>query len=784
MGKKSTFSHLLFIILLGILVYSNTLNVPFHFDDEPNIVENYRMRDLSNFWPPSGTRYIGLLSFAINYKLHGLKVMGYHVFNLIVHLINGVLVYWLVILTFRTPFFMVRQFGKLTAHHDNAVTLSHEPVEWSKGHPFTHSPIHPFTDSPSVIAFFSALFFVSHPIQTQAVTYIVQRFTSLATMFYLLSIVMYIKARLTPSLTLPPPRPCFAKRGRRGGGMGGGAEAKVKFFSTSTLTFYFLSVVFAILAMKTKEIAFTLPIVIVLYEFMFFSDSQFTVHGSRFTVHASRLLFLLPLLLTLLIIPLSLIGTDKPIGDMIGELRKAAQETEEIPRSHYLYTQFRVIVTYIRLLFLPVNQNLDYDYPVYRSFFEPQIMLSFLFLLSIFGLGVYLFYRSRLKEVHSSLLIVHSNPPSSPLNLRGEQRGVNSRATSHELRTISYERLISFGIFWFFITLSVESSIIPIRDVIYEHRMYLPSIGIIIAFSTAVFYVFQFISSSIHRFTLAPHREAGVTHSPIHPFIAPVLLATVIILLSITTYARNSVWKDDISFWQDVIKKSPNKVRSHVVLGGCYLRHSRFDEAITEYRTVLRLNPAHTLHNAVIHNNIGVIYFRVGRFDDAIKEYKAALKLYPDSDLAHFNLGNVYFNQGYLNKAIREYQAALKINPDFPDVHNNLGNVYLKDGRIAEAIREYQTAIKINPGFTDAHINLGIIYFEQGRLDEAAEKYMIALKLNPDSFDAHLNLGDVYFKRGDIDRAIKEYRMALRINPDSSEAYANLGRCLSQKRSP
>jgi hypothetical protein len=141
---------------------------------------------------------------------------------------------------------------------------------------------------------------------------------------------------------------------------------------------------------------------------------------------------------------------------VIGEVREAAQETEEIPRGIYLLTQFRVIATYIRLLFLPVNQNLDYDYPLYNSLFEPGVFFSFLFLLSIFGLAIYLFKRSR--------------------------------KTGN-----GYSLMASFGILWFFITLSVESSIIPIRDVIFEHRLYLPSVGAVVAFGAAVFYGFDYL---------------------------------------------------------------------------------------------------------------------------------------------------------------------------------------------------------------------------------------------------------------------------------------------------
>ncbi|MBI4690126.1 MAG: hypothetical protein HY754_07655, partial [Nitrospirae bacterium] len=165
--------------------------------------------------------------------------------------------------------------------------------------------------------------------------------------------------------------------------------------SHASCIMYLASLFSAVLAMKTKEIAFTLPIIIVLYEFMFFNRSRVTSHESRVTDHVSRItchvswikriLYLFPFLLTVLVIPLSFIGIDKPAGDMIGEIREASQETGAIPRWSYLFTQFRVIATYVRLLFFPINQNLDYDYPAYHSFFSPNVFLSFMLLLSIFG---------------------------------------------------------------------------------------------------------------------------------------------------------------------------------------------------------------------------------------------------------------------------------------------------------------------------------------------------------------------------------------------------------------
>jgi hypothetical protein len=99
-----------------------------------------------------------------------------------------------------------------------------------------------------------------------------------------------------------------------------------------------------------------------------------------------------------------------------------------------------------------VNQNIDYDYPIFDSFFSPAVVLSFLFLLSIIIAGIYLYRLSKRPEIKDRFWL----------------------------------RLISFGIFWFFVGLPAESGIIPIIDVIFEHRIYLPSVGFFIAVLAAI----------------------------------------------------------------------------------------------------------------------------------------------------------------------------------------------------------------------------------------------------------------------------------------------------------
>jgi hypothetical protein len=373
-GWVWTLFSLLSIVIVGAIVYSNTLNASWHFDDTVAITENWSLRDLKGCFNSifAANRSVGFFTFAVNYHFDKLNVVGYHLVNIAIHILNALLVYSLVILTLKTP---VMAKSRLASH-------------------------------ARFLALASGLIFVSHPIQTQAVTYIVQRFASLATLFYLLSLVLFVRARLS------------IIQGKN-------------FFSPLHLVCYLLSLFSAFLAMHTKEIAFTLPFIICLYEFFFLESS--------FRSWKKRLLYLLPFILTFAVIPanLGMLGKieKKPLGDVIGEIREQVQETTLISRKDYLLTQFNVIVTYIRLLFLPVNQNLDYDYPIARSLFQFPTFISFLFLLGILVLAIYLF---------------------------------------------RIARLASFAIFWFFITLSVESSIIPIRDVIYEHRVYLPSVGFVI----------------------------------------------------------------------------------------------------------------------------------------------------------------------------------------------------------------------------------------------------------------------------------------------------------------
>jgi protein O-mannosyl-transferase len=575
---------LVLLFLLGMVIYSNVLYAPFIYDDRSVITENEHIRDLSKTISLlSQSRSIGNLTFALNYAFGGLQVIGYHLFNNLVHAVNAILVYFFVHLL---------------------VTISGR----------TKSEF-----SAEYISFSVAFFFVAHPLQTQAVTYISQRFTSLATMFYLISIICYIKARLS----LPDKE----------------KTEIAKSFSKKTLLLYIVSLFSAVLAMKTKEIAITIPFSIILCEIIFFQNK-----GDLKT----RLIFLSPFILSLIIIPISFLFRVHSSTLVASQIDAMTRDTTEITRLDYAITQLRVIVTYLRLLILPYNQNFDYAYEIYKTFFTPEILLSLILLV---GLIFTAFFACR-------------------------------RA-----------KLISFGIAWFFLTLSVESSFIPIRDVINEHRLYLPSIGFFLASVSAVDQVVS-----------ARGRKIVIT-------------AILVLLCAIATYNRNKIWKDPELLWEDVLIKAPNNARANNNLGTLLKEKGEYDKAVMLFEKSLQSNRNYT----AVYYNLGDIEYRRGNYEKALNYLSTALSGKRDRQLTIDilnKLGRTYGAMGQTEKAVEMYKKGLELSPASIVLLNNLGVQYLKGKQIDEAIETYERAIKIKEE-DYLFLNLAVAYSQKGNYQKS-----------------------------------------------------------------
>jgi protein O-mannosyl-transferase len=577
-SRRSLLVCCLLLTLVGIVAYSNSLTVPFSFDDTKNILAKPA---ISNFSTTGSlpllrtSRAVVDLTFLGNLRLHGWTPLGFHLVNLAIHLGTGLLVFALVSMIGQTPFWAGRGDAKRFR----------------------------------LIAFFTALLFVAHPLQTQAVTYVVQRYTSFATLCYLASVICYCRGRLTG----------LSRRHGRAAWWYGGAF------------------VLAVLAMRSKEIAYTLPFAIILFEFCFFSGSLVR----RLGVSAA-------FLTTLVVIPLTFLGWVRSWPQLLTAVDRLTRVQTTMPRTDYLLTQFKVIVTYLRLLVLPVNQNLDYDYPQARSFAEPQVLLSFLLLATLLCTAVWLLVRTR--------------RPVCPA---------------------PWQRLVAFGILWFFLALAVESSVLPLVDVIFEHRVYLPSVGFFLAVSAALFGLFGDVTVRSGRVALWG-------------------LVAVSLVLAVVTFKRNMVWATEVSLWEDVTRKSPGSSRSWNNLAYAYLRDRQPYKALPALVRSIELDGSHP----DAWNNLGFALEQTGRYRG---RFQKTVEMFENPQTTSGELVKEWYAKGY----------------------NNLGLAYEQQRNLKQAINYYEKSIGMNPAFSEAYYNLGLALLVSGNRQGAAVQAQILALLNP-----------------------------------------------------
>lgn len=229
---------ILSIVLFTALIYSNSFNVPFQFDDVKRVVgiKAAQVLNIKEIFQYSKTRFLLYLTLALNFHFGHLNVFGYHVFNLAVHITASLIVFLLCLYIFNSP--------KLAGFN--------------------------FKEHRYILSFFSALIFAVHPLQTQAVTYIWQRGESMAGMFYFLSLVLYAKFRLSQIYD-------------------GDKRQKNLLYLTCLGSI--------ILCSLTKPTSITLPIAILLCEATFFSKNSEDFKKSLKFLFPILLLILFPLLL-------------------------------------------------------------------------------------------------------------------------------------------------------------------------------------------------------------------------------------------------------------------------------------------------------------------------------------------------------------------------------------------------------------------------------------------------------------------------------------------------------
>lgn len=341
-----------------------------------------------------------------------------------------------------------------------------------------------------------------------------------------------------------------------------------------------------------------------------------------------------------------------------------------------ILTMVRVAAYYMKLILIPTNLNADYVVVIPYSAFQAQLLLSY----AIIGIAIF--------------LTIVSFKNSSGAFLGGA---------------------------WFLISLGPVSNLVPIKIIMAERYLYLPSGGFVLLLGAA--------------FEALRGAHYAVPHGRALKKVSAVLFALLVFFFSIITFKRNYVWRDEFSLWSATVAVSPISTRAFTNLGIILVDRGNYDEAIKLLRYALRLKP----DLAPTMNDLAVAFFKSGRRDKSIAEFKSLLAIKADFADGYLNLGKVFHELGMLGSAATQFKRALEIEPYNPLARNNLGVVMYQRGNLDMALYQYIVATWSDPSNADVHKNLGIVYLGHVRKEKKAlYHFRETLRLNPGQAQAKL----------------------------------------------
>lgn len=534
---------------------------------EPDLAVNRMLRPLA------------YVTFLWNYELGGFSPRGYRVVNILLHAGCGLLLYGLLM-----------QLGTKLAGQGRLRK-----------------------DSAVFIAVTASLIFTAHPLATESVTYIVQRFTSMGAFLLLLALVLHLRA------------------------LEAGTRLRSGLWQAG-------AVVVTLAGMLTKEDVFTLPLLALM------------IHGlvlrSGWTMALRRAL---PLLLCLPVVPVMVLYCGAALNGGEWSLQNGLQLTNslDLPVKHsaYLISQVTVLVEYVRLLIWPTGQNLAPIPPLRESLFEPAVLLSLAGLVSLLA---------------------------AVLMLARRRGALDARAG-----------LAAAGLLWFLGTLFVSSGLVPLPDLMAEHRTYLPSAGFFILIVCALDWLRL--------------RGARLTRLAV-----PALAGAAVLALGIATGTRNEVWRTNETMWVDVVAKQPENSRAWNNLGVHYAEQKRMKDAVACFHRALEIAPVYyyamqNLSAALLHLNrwrechevttrmmmkwpalqkdvthvytLGVSLAGIGRVDEGADLLRRIVHHDPYHFFAHKALGLIHYLNRRRDSALIYLRRANELSPGDPEVTHLLSQL-------------------------------------------------------------------------------------------------------------
>ena len=704
------------VIIAGaaLAAYHGTFRVPFLFDDARAILENPGIRHLwppgQAFWPHSpgmtvSGRPVANFTLAVNYALSGDDAWSYHALNLLIHVLSGWALFGVVRRT-------LAGLGRAVPNPPSANSILPDR------HVADNTPYLGDAGDGTWLALAVALLWTLHPLQTEAVTYVVQRVESLMGLFFLLTLYCFIRGATchlpSDKSGQPPPATSTVRHLLRDKPLGG--EHRLWFA---------LSFLACLLGVATKEVMATAPLMVLLYDRTFVAGTFRAAWQRRRWLHLSLAATWLPLL-----------GFVATTGWNRG--RTAGFNIGVSPWAYWL-TQFEAVARYLWLSVWP--HPLVFEYGTFWAHAAGQVAPFALVVVPLMAATVIALWRRPVLGFLGAWFFAILAPTSVV-------PGAIQMIVEHRMY-LPLAAVIALGVFGLQALLRRPGLTLTLTL-----ALALP-LGLLTARrNTDYRSALALWSDTVAKRPGNPRARSGMG-------------------LALDHAGRTG---EAVEQLEAAVRLSPGDADIHDNLGVTLEHSGRIAEAMQHYETALRLRPDFP----EAHSNRGNVLLRTGRIPEAIREYEAALGLRPDFAEAHYNLGGAFDQAGRTKEAIQEFEAAVRLKPDYGEAHNNLGNILYRIGRTREAIQHYETALRIQPDLARAHHNLGLAFERTGQTAEAIRQYEAALQIQPDLAETHNNLGVLLCRGGRVAEGLAHLHEALRLQPDYARGHFNLGVALAQ----
>ena len=684
-------------VLLALAIFaawSNSLSAPFLLDDQESIVANATLRQPSLAWlqPPATAgetvsgRPLLNLSFALDYALHGLDPRGFRATNLLLHATAALLLFGI---------------GRRTRID------RHEPAPGQTG-----------------AALALAAIWALHPLQTAAVTYIVQRAEALAGLFVLLTLYSFIRASAS-------------------------APAKSRWFV--------LAVVASWCGVFTKETAAIAPLLVLLYDRTFVSGSLSAAWRRHARVHVALFASWLPLAWLVL--------ANRGRGGSAGW-------DAAIPPLDYFLTQCGAIVHYLRLAVWPAGQVFDYGVTTVTS--AAAVAGPLVFLLALGAATLWALMRNRPVGFAGACFFLLLAPSSSFVPV-ATQTVAEHRMYLPLAAVLAAAALMSRT--WLQATRARATAAIAIAA----------AVAVTLGVTTFVRNQTYRTEETLWRDTVAKRPDnprarnnlgralaeagriddamteyrAAIALQPNHAF-AHFNLGTLLLAQGRPLEA--------VDHFRAALSSDPDYVSARVNLGEALTQLGRSDEAVAEFRAALTTDPG--AQDA--RTNLAALLLDAGNTAEAESLLGQAIAADPSIAEAHYHLARAKERRGDATAAERDYREAARLKPAWAPPRLALGNLLARRGETAAALSALREAVTLDPRSAEAHYGLGNLLAKTRDFRAAMNEYRATLELAPAHVEARVNLANCQLVTGAVRDAVASYEQALQLRPGDETVRRNL----------